>query len=510
MKVVDVAQMRALEAGAETAGLPGPALMEIAGRAVADAVKALFDLSNRCRIVVLVGPGSNGGDGLVAARWLADAGLRPLVLTLAPRAAGDARIDLVVERGVPIVEVTDEWSSGAIDAALAGSGLIVDALLGTGPTRPLGPPMSRVLARAAATGAPIVAVDVPSGLDADAGRADPATPRCFATIALGAVKRGLVIGDGPERAGRIVPVGIGIPGRLTDELPLDVIDGTLLRGLLPERPVVGHKYSFGRVMVVAGSARYLGAPLLAALGAARAGAGLVTLASPRAVSGASAAGPFEITHLPLPGPADHLARVALEPLVEAAQGYDALVVGPGLGRESETADLLVGLLARLTAPCWVTDADALTLLSQRERWWELLPDDAVLTPHAAEMARLRGEPDVGVDRLRVALDSAKRWQTNVVLKGPCSIVARPDGRGAVTLAANPALATAGTGDVLAGIIAGLIAQGAAPFDAARAGVGLHAAAGELLARERGLAGGLASDLADLLPRAADMLRRGDQ
>jgi hydroxyethylthiazole kinase-like uncharacterized protein yjeF len=254
VKVVDIAQMRALEAAAEKTGLPGPALMEIAGRAFADAVVERFGPIAGQRIVVLVGPGNNGGDGLVAARWLADAGARSLVLTVARKTRDDAKLDLLRDRGVPVVEVGQAWSESQLAAALYGSALVVDALFGIGRVRPLGATIARLFEAASALAVPIVALDLPSGLDADSGRADAATPRCVATVTLGAVKRGLVIGDGPARAGTIVPVEIGVPEGAAASLAIDVLDGRLLRELLPERSAVSHKYNFGRVMVVAGSA----------------------------------------------------------------------------------------------------------------------------------------------------------------------------------------------------------------------------------------------------------------
>lgn len=511
VKLVDVAQMRELEAAADRLGLPGPALMEIAGRAVADAIVGLYGPFDGQRVVVLVGPGNNGGDGLVAARWLAERGARVTVLAVARQPRDDAKVDLLRERGVTTAVVGEDWPGEALAAALAGSRLVVDALLGIGRVRPIQGAMARVLAAAEASGAPIVAVDVPSGLDADSGRADPATPRCAATLVLGGVKRGILVADGPGRCGFVVPLTIGIPRGASAGLSFDVLDGPLLRELLPPRSALGHKGSFGRALVVAGSSRYLGAPMLAALGAARAGAGLVTLAAPTGVAEAVAGRLPEITFLPLPGPATHLSREALEPLRRAVVDYDALVVGPGLGREPETAELLSAMMADLAladGPSWVVDADALTLLSREREWWRRLPKESVLTPHPGEMARLRGEERIGDDRIAVATQSAAGWGTTVVLKGAYTVIVDPAGRGAASLSANPALATAGTGDVLAGTVAGLLAQGAEPFDAARAGVGLHAVAGELVRRERGPGGALAGDVAEMLPTAAARVRAG--
>jgi hydroxyethylthiazole kinase-like uncharacterized protein yjeF len=514
VKVVASAEMRRLEAAAEALGLPGPALMEIAGRAFADAVVSLYGPLRGRRVVVCCGPGNNGGDGLVAARWLADAGARPLVLLAARRASDDAKQMLLAELGVPCLRVGEAAGAlppAALPAALAGAAVVVDALLGIGRARPIGGAMAAVLAAAAESGAPIVALDVPSGLDADSGRADPATPRCDATVTLGAVKRGLLIGDGPGVTGRLLLQPIGIPAACADNLPVDWLGASAVAALLPPRPVTGHKALFGRVLVVAGSAQYLGAPLLAALGAARGGAGLVTLAAPGAAGQVAAARAPEITHLPLPGPSSHLTPAALEALAEAAEGYRAAIVGPGLGRHPETDQLLRAILAdrRLRAgPRWIVDADALTLLSRVPDWPALLPEDAILTPHAGEMARLLAHDEPPLDRLAAAVEAAGRWRTNLVLKGAYTVVAGPQGGAGVSPGANPALGTAGTGDVLTGAIAALIAQGARPLAAARAGVVVHAIAGELARRARGAGGVLAGDVADLLPAAAELLRAG--
>ncbi|HEY3109831.1 MAG TPA: NAD(P)H-hydrate epimerase, partial [Chloroflexota bacterium] len=391
MKVVSAAEMRQLEAAAERLGLPGPALMEIAGRAFADAVARLYGPFRGQRVVVLCGPGNNGGDGLVAARWLAGAGARPLVLLVARRAGQDAKQMLLAEAGIPCLRVGeggDAVSPAALPAAFAGAALIVDALLGIGTTRPIGGAIAETLAAAADSGAPIVALDLPSGLDADAGRADRSTPRCDATITLGAVKRGLVIREGPRLAGRLFPLPIGIPASCAADRPVDWLDAAAVGPLLPPREVSGHKGTFGRVLVIAGSAAYVGAPLLAALGAGRGGAGLVTLAAPGGAGQVAAARAPEITHLPLPGPPSHLTPDALARLAEAAEGRRAAVVGPGLGRHPETADLLRQLLVdrRLRgALAWIVDADALTLLSGMPDWSALLPPETVLTPHGGEM-----------------------------------------------------------------------------------------------------------------------------
>ncbi len=509
-KVVTVEQMRTVERDAEALGLPGPALMENAGRAVADVIRARYDPSAMRHVLVLVGPGNNGGDGLVAARHLHDVGFRVVVYLINRAEAEDAKVLLLQQRHVQFIRFADDLGLGRLDSALDHTDLVLDAVLGTGRARPIADGLADVLDRVnqRSPRPVVVALDLPTGVNADTGEADPHTLTADLTITLGHAKRGLLQGPAIDAVGELIVADIGIPDVIASTFPVDYADDVLILSLLPRRPRSSHKGSFGRVIAVAGSSLYTGAPVLAAQGAARIGAGLVTLACPATVRASLAAHTLETTFLPLPDDGTgELGPTAVDPLVSALATYSAILIGPGIGRSAATRAFLDQLLTRLqgsTLPV-VIDADALTILSEWPRWWEHLPPRSVLTPHPGEMARLTGTAAEG-DRITRAMTFAQSWRAVVVAKGAHTVVALPSHRGAVLPFALPALATAGTGDVLAGAILGLLGQGLQPGDAALAGAYIHGLAGWLLQRDLGRAGGLAGDLARYLPEALRLIR----
>jgi len=385
VRVVSVAQMRSAEAWCDARGLTGPALMEIAGRAIADALLAHPGSRDSRAFVVLVGPGNNGGDGLVAARWLARRGRRVCAILSRARAQS-ALVDLLHEWGGTTLVLGHVDHGHAVLREIDRAEIIVDALLGIGhrSDAPVTGPVATLLSLAGSSGHPVAAVDLPSGLDADSGRADEWTARCALTLTLGAVKRGLLIADGPGRAGEVVACDIGIPEAAWPEEVPRALDATMSRRLLPPRPPDGHKGTFGHVLVVGGSLQYRGAPVLAGRAALRVGAGLATIAYPAEANIATSP---ELIHLPL--------GESVEPLHAAARAgtYRAIAIGPGLGQSDRAVAILDAALGseplRHAAP-WVVDADALNILAHRDRWWDLLPEGRVLTPHPGEMARLLG------------------------------------------------------------------------------------------------------------------------
>lgn len=501
MKIVTNSEMRRLEQMAGELGLPAPALMENAGRAFVDALADRWRLAG-LRAVVLCGPGNNGGDGLVAARRLADHGAKVSVFQVGRPPSNDAKIMLLVERRVPIRRL--EEGIAPLSAWLETADLVVDALLGTGRRRPIVGLMAEVLAMVGASrrrGLKIAAMDLPSGLAADTGEIDPATLPTDVTITLGAPKRGLFLPPGGALVGEIVVVDIGIPSSLTDPLSVDLIDRALIRTLVPSRPAAGHKGTFGRLFVAGGSSRYFGAPWLSAMAAIRVGAGLVGLAVPAPSVPTLASRSPEPIYAPLPHSDGELDEPAANRLIEELEGATALVVGPGLGTSRNSMTFLLKLLEHLRAtdesPKVLIDADGLNLLSEIDEWWKLIPPNAVLTPHPGEMARLTRRPTIP-DRIEAALEWASLYEGVLVLKGAHTVVATGQ-MAAVSPIATPALATAGTGDVLAGVIGGLIAQGANPYDAARAGVYIHGMAGRNLEESMGPAGAIAGDLLAELP-----------
>ena len=516
MKLVTVAEMQEAE---QRAGVPVPQLMENAGLAVAQAARRLLGELAERRIVVLVGPGNNGSDGLVAARHLKEWGADVRVYLMKPRGEDDAVFARAVARQIPVMLAEEDAREGykRLEEALAGAELVIDALLGTGQARPIVGALADVverLRRARAEAAPprLLAVDLPTGLDADTGAVDPHCVATDVTVALGWSKIGLHTLPGSLHAGRREVADIGMRRELETSFQTELMTDQWARSALPERPPEAHKGSFGRALVVAGSPRYIGAAYLACMGGLRVGAGIVTLACARTIYPILAAKLTEATFEPLPDKEGYLSAQEADAVRRTiARGYEALLMGPGLGQEAYVQAFLRALLPLLSSEhmrAVVIDADGLNNLSKMEGWWKELRLPAVVTPHPGELSRLTGlsTEEIQSERLAVARRCAGEWEVTVVLKGANTVVAAPDGRARLSPFANPGLASGGTGDVLAGAIVGLIAQGLAPFEAASLGVYLHGLAGELVRQELGDAGVVAGDLLPALPRAIKALR----
>jgi len=491
VKIVTVEEMRALEARCEEAGISTAELMERAGLAVAREVRTLLGGAAGRRILVLVGPGNNGGDGLVAAKHLTDWGA-----------------NISVWRSV------DE----APPANIGSADLILDAILGTGRSRPLTGVIKETLdlVRDAKTRTPslkTVALDIPTGLDANTGSVDPSVFPAEVTITLGFPKQGLYRGAGPHTAGQVIQVDIGIPNGYADGIALELITPAMVGPVLPRRPMDANKGTFGKVLVIAGSGNFIGAAVLACRGALRAGAGLVTLAAPARLVDMVAGSLVEPTYIPLPATSNGaIAASGAKQVLPRLGEFDAVAIGCGLGQDAETAAFVEAVLfgggQAETRPPIVIDADALNLLAGMGGWPARLKARAVLTPHPGEMARVLNSNIKAVqeDRVETSRKAARGWGQTVVLKGAHTVVAGADGLTRISPFAVPALATGGTGDVLTGIIAGLLAQGVEPFEAASAGVYLHGRAGERFTELHGESGLIASDLPGLLPDVFQELR----
>lgn len=516
MKVVTVEQMRKAEQDCTRLGISTDTLMENAGKAVAEEVRRILGSVDKQCVIVLVGPGNNGGDGLVVARHLHDWGAGVSVYLLGERPAGDSNLKLVQERGITCVEAAEDSNLSRLDELLASANAVVDALFGTGKSRPLGGIFQQTLSRVreAKDSRPalcIIALDLPSGLNADSGAVDPACLYADNTITLGFPKPGLFNSPGAERAGRTTVVDIGIPSHLAEEASAELITDDWARTVLPGRPLMANKGTFGRVLVVAGSINYIGAAYLACSGAIRAGAGLVTLATAVSLQPIIAAKVTEITYLPLPESSLGVISPQAARFIHQEVGQsDVLLLGCGLGQSQPVVKFMKSTLFRLKpeVPPLVLDADALNTLAKTPDWWRRLTDDAILTPHPGEMARLAGVSveEVQSDRVDMAKRVAQEWHKTVVLKGAYTVVATPDGRAKISPFANPGMASAGTGDVLSGVIAGLVAQGLNLFDAAACGVYLHGKAGEMVRERLGEAGMIASDLLPVLPLVIKTLK----
>ncbi len=504
MQVVTVDEMREIEQRAEREyGLTSPMLMEHAGRSIAEHLRAYLGGSVEGReVLVLAGPGNNGGDGQVMGRHLAGWGARVAVFHWKERRleAGEQSI------------VIGEDLAGLRDAIVRAD-VVADALLGTGHSRPLDPTMAAALGLVAMEHARrptllVLAVDLPSGLNADTGAFDQGAIPADLTVTLACPKVGLLLFPGAALVGELRVGSIGLPPEMTYTGSVELVDDPLARALLPPRPLDSNKGTYGKAMVVAGSSAFIGAAYLATAAAARVGAGLVTLATTPARAPFYAMLVPEATYALLTEDASPEQRA--DALLGELRGRQAAIIGPGLGHEEPTGTFLLRLLDGICAlgdgerPRLVVDADGLNLLAREPRWWERLPAGTVLTPHPGEMARLRGGEPVsggGPDRLQVARESARAWGHVVVLKGACTLIASPGGSLRANWPPNPALASAGTGDVLAGTIGGLLAQGVEPFAAASVGVYVHSRAGLRVRARLGDAGLLAGDLLPELPLA---------
>ena len=520
MKIVTADQMRRIEDRSEEAGVSKDALMENAGLAVAQRIRHHLGHLVGVSVVVLVGPGNNGGDGLVTARHLHRWGARVLVYLCRDRREPDPKLNIVRDQGLHIEHASQDEGLVQLKEALASAHMVVDSILGTGRARPIEGALKAILmeladARAQRPELRVLAMDLPTGLDADTGAVDPVCPTTDITLTLGYPKVGLFAFPGANKMGSLETLDIGIPDGLDDDITLELMTPAWASAALPVRPSAAHKGSFGRTLIVAGSRNYVGAAYLAATAATRVGAGLVTLAIPQSLQMAVASMAVEPTYLPLPesSPGVVSPDEAASVIFENLDGYSAMLVGCGMGQAPETSAFIERLLySGAKLPPAIVDADGLNFLSAssstEKGWWEKFPTDAIVTPHPGEMTRLTGEStrDIQGDRVGKAVSAAMKWSKITVLKGAYTVVAFPDGRAMLSPFANPGLASAGTGDVLAGAIAGLLSQGLTLDDAASLGVYLHGTAGERVRDALGDTGMIASDLLPVLPRVIKGLR----
>jgi len=519
MKIVTTDQMHRIEQECAEVDLPTDVLMENAGKAVAEEVGQILNDIDQQHILLLIGPGNNGGDGLVAARHLHDWGAKVSVCLSNQRPANDPNLELVQEREITCIDATQEKNLDGLDELLESADAVIDALFGTGKNRPLGGIFPQVLnivkeAKVKQPSLCIISLDLPSGLNADTGAVDPACLYADNTITLGFPKPGLFNLPGAERMGELAIADIGIPDHLAEQISTELISSDWARTVLPERPPQANKGSFGRVLVAAGSINYIGAAYLACTGAMRVGAGLVTLATALRLQPILATKLTEVTYLPLPeSNLGIISPSAADLIHNELRTYNVLLIGCGLGQSESTIQFTESVLLRpkTALPSLVIDADALNILAKIPKWWQQLASDAILTPHPGEMARLAGisVDKVQSDRLSIAKRAALEWNKTIVLKGAYTIIAAPDGQSGISPIANPGLASAGTGDILAGAIAGLVAQGLSLFDAAALGVYLHGEAGELAKSNLGDTGMVATDLLPVLPLVIKNLKKSD-
>jgi len=508
VKLLTAEEMRELERRTiDEVGLPGIVLMENAGRAAAELLYRRFAALRPGPVLVLAGRGNNGGDGYVIARHLINDGwrVRTLVLAEESRVGGDAATNLraLQRSGGEVAFAPDEVRLKRLLAAGKKSRLLVDALLGTGLSAEVGGHFGIAIDWINAAGLPVLAVDVPSGIDATSGRVLGRAVKANLTVTFACPKLGHVLYPGADLCGELATVDIGIPASLLARCPGKQIlsDAAEAASLLPPRPATGHKGTFGHLLVMAGSAGKAGAAALCAEGGLRSGAGLVTAAAPATVQTILAGKLTEAMTEALPEVDGALSLQALETLRRLCDGKSALAVGPGLGLGEEARALVRRVVREFPLPL-VLDADGLNAVADRPALLrERAAGTTILTPHPGEMARLCGcgIAEVEADRIGVARDFARRYRVVLVLKGARTVIARPDGRVWINGSGNPGLASGGMGDVLTGLVGGLLAQGQTPAAAAVLGVYLHGRAADRLRERLGEAGMVAGDLLRELP-----------
>jgi ADP-dependent NAD(P)H-hydrate dehydratase / NAD(P)H-hydrate epimerase len=536
MKLMSVAEMQAVEKDSDSSGWTYADMMECAGGGLADVVEDVYGQIKDKGVLGLVGSGNNGGDTLVALAQLVGQGWKAGAYIVRPRSEEDLLLAGFRNAGGSVYELTADPEYKLLVELVSQYALLLDGVLGTGVRLPLKGEVAHALetvqkAMAEMPDPPrVVAVDVPSGVDCDSGEVAPETLSADLTVTMAAVKQGLLKFPAFKKVGELTLVGIGLPAegealKAWKKITRFVVDDDYVHGVLPERSLDAHKGTFGTTLVVAGSINYTGAVLLSSEAAYRAGTGLVTACVPAPLHTVLAGQLPEVTWVLLPHEIGVISAEAAEVVFDNLGRATAMLVGCGFGQEDTTARFLERLIgkagevnthrmglvpmgkqekgiAKPQLPALVIDADGLKLLARIQNWHELLPAETVLTPHPGEMAVLTGlaVEEIQADRIQIAERFSREWGHVVVLKGAFTVIAAPDGRTALIPVATPALAHAGTGDVLAGLVAGLRAQKMPAFEAAVSAAWMHGRAGLRAAEILGAtACVLASDVLGAIP-----------
>jgi NAD(P)H-hydrate epimerase len=510
IKIVTAAQIQALDRRTITeARIPGTTLMERAGAGVVSCLGQTFGSVRGKTVTVLCGKGNNGGDGFVVARLLHRLRARVRVLTMGPVSELSRDAAIMYRRFVQRAgksAVRPYTSKNQVQSLLRDSDLLVDALLGTGLSAEVAGRYGETIDSINESGRPVVAIDLPSGLHADTGAVLGRAVRAALTVTLGLPKIGLYQNQGTDLAGLVSLVDLGMPRPYIDAVPshTTLITRSFVHGILPARPQSSHKGTFGHAGIIAASVGKTGAAAMVAKAALRTGAGLVTVAAPSSVSDILESKLLEAMTVPMPETkARTFSRTAFDRLAAFIAARTAIAIGPGLSTHPETVELVQALIKQLDRPA-VLDADALNALAGRASLLTTCKTPPVLTPHPGEMARLESDATprlINEHRIETATRFARERGVFVVLKGARTVIARPDGAAAICPTGNPGMATAGTGDVLTGMLVGLLAQGLASWEAACAATYLHGQAGDLAAAAKGQAGLIAGDVIEQIPYA---------
>ncbi|MBU0728169.1 MAG: NAD(P)H-hydrate dehydratase [Proteobacteria bacterium] len=511
MKLANAHQMRELDQEAiDRYGIPGIVLMENAGRGTVDKIIQTFGDPAGKTVSIFVGPGNNGGDGLVIARHLHQLGAEPVVFLLVSpeKIKGDAAINLQIVRKlpIPIIPLLEGDAFDRVELSLAGSWLTVDALFGTGLKREVAGHFAEVITIINQYPVPVVSVDIPSGLDSDTGNPLGACIKAQLTVTYGLAKPGHFVYPGAEYVGELSLVDIGIPPEAVynADIRCELLEKEDLCQWLPDRNALDHKGTFGHLLIIAGSPGKTGAAILSARGALRCGVGLVSLCAPQVINTVYESCLVEAMTIPVSGTEKGQFSVQdFQRIMDAAAGKQAVVIGPGLGTDPETAELVLQLYSNLDLPM-VVDADALNILAAFRSEIKNPPAARILTPHPGEMARLTGisSKEIQLRRLEMARSFAEDNGVILLLKGAGTVIADGAGEARVNPTGNPGLAAGGMGDVLSGLIGGFLAQGVHPWHAACLGAYVHGLAADGLSETMGMdMGYTASELAAELPEA---------
>ena len=518
MRLVTGSEMKRLDSWAiGEYGIPSLLLMENAGAAVAKkAIEICTDVRGR-QILILVGKGNNGGDALVCARHLHEVGadIRMFLFFAPDFFAGDAQKnwELAKKLGIRWNLIEDENSYYLLKMCLNQSILIIDGIFGTGFRGSPVKSIDRAIQAVNESPCPILSIDIPSGLNADNGKVEGSCIRAQHTVTLAWAKRGLVLFPGKRYTGELEIARISLPEQALSILESEeyYLDKEHVQGLLPVRDWEGHKNSFGHVLVIAGSAGMTGAALLASKAGLRVGAGMVTACLPCSVADYfDAVLPEAITFSVEETRNRTISQSAWPEIEQQLPQKKAVVFGPGMTAQNSTRELLAKLLENVSVPL-VIDADGLNALALDPSVLKSATAPVILTPHPGEMGRLLDITTLEVqeNRIEVAKLAAEEFNAIIVLKGAATIIATPGGSVFINSTGNPGLATAGTGDVLAGTIGGLLAQGMEPLDAVKVGVYCHGLAGDIVAANKGMRGMIASDILEALPQALYTLEKAD-
>ncbi len=473
----------------EEYGLPGSVLMETAGMRITELVNSI--LPENTRVVILTGYGNNGGDGLVAARLLEKAGYRVSLWCAAKpggyKAEAANQEKYLKKSGFPMHYLSEKSELAVLTEEVKSADLVIDALLGIGADREVTGLTAELIKIVNNCNVPVLAVDIPSGLDADSGAVLGTAIKADWTITFAAPKLGMFLYPGAGLTGKVIVADIHIPDSLLEEEKVELVTPAFVREVMPERPLDAHKGSVGRTLIVAGSPGMTGAAVMTAESALKCGSGLVYLAVPESICPEVEAKTMEVIIVPLPEQQKGIiSPEAVDAILLKAKECDALAVGPGLDTGDVTSELINKLIQLSPIPL-VLDAGALAALGQKMNILRSARHTPVITPHPGEMSKLTGVPanQIQSSRLDVALKNARLWECIIILKGSNTVVATPGGKVGINPTGSQSLATAGAGDLLTGMVTSFIAQGMAYSDASRAAAFMHGLAGDLVPEGRG-------------------------